>query len=180
MNGNYCDNHHNWSNAFASRLCDSISDSDILGYFTAELNEEHKFSSSDVNTARMYEVWHDFFALKYKEMDAFLLFYYSLNRILHKLKNEKSVTVTDDVFVNSYCVKATETPELQHEVKYLLKRGAQPYAEILELIHVDYRSQDTGERIRDSVTASSTIARGGKAGGDLVMLSGVVDVNKMT
>ena len=61
----YCDNHSNWSEAFASRLRDSISESDILGYLATELNTENncakvwrvikeKLSSADVTTVRMY------------------------------------------------------------------------------------------------------------------------------
>ena len=64
--GDYCDNHPSWSSAFASRLRDSITDSNILGYLATELGTEHncakfwaeieaKLSSSDVKTARIYE-----------------------------------------------------------------------------------------------------------------------------
>ena len=35
----YCDNHSVWSEAFSSRLLDSVADSDILGYLLTELKE---------------------------------------------------------------------------------------------------------------------------------------------
>ena len=101
-------------------------------------------------------------------MDTFLSFYSSSKGILHKLKVDKPVAATDDIFIKSYFAKVIKTPELQHEVKKLLKGGTESYADILELIHADYRAQDTGERLRDPVTTSPVTARRGENSDDSV------------
>ena len=67
--------------------------------------------------------------------------------------------MTDDTFLKSFFAKIIETPELQHEAKKLLKDGGESCIEILDLIHSDFRAQDTGERMRDSVTLGSTSRR---------------------
>ena len=56
-------------------------------------------------------------------MDSFISFYSSSKGILHKLKEELSIAATDDVFLKSYFEKMIKTPELQFEVKKLLKGG---------------------------------------------------------
>lgn len=84
-NTQYCDNHPSSSRAFASRLRDSISESDILGYLAEELDKEDncatvwaaikdKLSSTGVKTARVYGYWQDIFGLKCEDMDNFLSF----------------------------------------------------------------------------------------------------------
>ena len=84
-NTQYCDNHPSSSRAFASRLRDSISESDILGYLAEELEKEYncatfwaaikdKLSSTGVKTARVYGYWQDIFGLKCEDMDNFLSF----------------------------------------------------------------------------------------------------------
>merc|ERR1740124_1525560 len=91
-------------------------------------------------------------------MDSFLFFYSSSKGIIHKLKVNKSVAVTDNCF-KSYFAKVIETPELQFEVKKLLKGGPESYTDILDLIRSDFYAQDTGEKIRDSVTTLTTSRR---------------------
>jgi len=87
-------------------------------------------------------------------------------RILHKLKEKNSIAATDDNFIKSYFAKVIEIPELQYEVKKLLRGGSESGQGILDLIHADYRAQDTGERIRGQVSTTTTIVRRSKVGGD--------------
>ena len=61
--------------------------------------------------------------------------------------------------LKSFFAKVIETPELQHEAKKLLKGGGETCTEILDLIHSDYRVQDIGERMQDSVTTCYTSRR---------------------
>ena len=95
-------------------------------------------------------------------MDYFLSFYSSSKGIIHKLRIKKLVTVTDNIFLKLYFAKVIETPELQFEVKKLLKGGPASYTDIMELIHSEFRAQDTGEKTRKSVTTLSTATQRGK------------------
>ena len=78
------------------------------------------------------------------------------------MKTNKSVAVTDDTFLKAYFAKVIKAPGLQQEVKKFLKGGTDSYETILELIHSDYRAQETGEAMRDSVknTYLSALRRG--------------------
>ena len=126
--GQYCNNHSKWSSAFASRVRDPIFKSNILGYLSTELERENncakvwteiksKLTSSDVLTAEVYAFWQELFGLSFVDMDSFLPFYNSVKKLLHQLKEHKSIAVTDDVFLKSLFAKVIQTPELQHEAK---------------------------------------------------------------
>ena len=166
----HCDNHPAWSGAFASRLRGALSNSSILQYLSTELEDEancakvwraiqSKLSTADVKIARMSQDWHDLFGLKCEDMDSFLSFYSSSKKILHKLKKSKSIAVTDNVFLKSYFAKVIQTPELQHEVKNLLKGDKASYGAILEMIASDYNAQSTNESMRDGAYKPQSILR---------------------
>ena len=75
----------------------------------------------------MYYDWQDLFGLTCEDMDACLAFYSSSKILLHKLKKNTPIAVTDDIFLKSYFSKVLETPELQHEANKLLKgEGPRP------------------------------------------------------
>ena len=61
--------------------------------------------------------WQQLFGLKCEDKDSFLHFYSRSKSILHKLKKNKSIAVTDDIFLRAYFAKVIEAPELQTEVK---------------------------------------------------------------
>ena len=90
------------------------------------------------------------------------------------------MAVTDDIFLKAYFAKVIQAPELQTEVKKLLKGGASSYATILELIHEDYRAQETGEQLRDSITHTpqSVLRRSKTEGDDTATSSKAVKVKK--
>lgn len=142
----HCEDNPKWSSAFASHTRDSISKSNILGYLSTELKRENncadvwvtiksKLISSDVLTVDVYDFWQEPFGLSCVDMDSFLPFYNSVKKLLHQLKEHKSIAVTDDVFLKSFFAKIIETPELQHEAKKLLKDGGETCIEILDLTH---------------------------------------------
>ena len=56
-----------------------------------------------------------------------------------------------------------EAPELQTEVKKLISDSSGTYETILELIHQDYRAQETGDTLRVSTPASTLSSRRSKA-----------------
>ena len=81
----YCKSNPSWSDAFASRLRESIRESDILGFLATELEAVKNcatvwdkiishLSSSDVKTARMMANWNQLFNLKCEDNDSFLSF----------------------------------------------------------------------------------------------------------
>jgi len=106
----YCADHFAWSEAFSSRLLDSVADSDILGYLSTELKDEgncaevwYKITSclqtSDLTMARIMQHWSDFFALRCTSMDNFPLFYSGVKKVTHKLREAKSIAITDVTFL---------------------------------------------------------------------------------
>ena len=105
---------------------------------------------------------HNLFGLKCEDMDSFLLFYSSSNKILHKLKKSKTITVTYDVFLKSYFAKVVQTLELQYEVKKLLKGGQESYGAILEMIAADFNAQSTNEVMRNKAKSTGTLRQVGK------------------
>ena len=50
----------------------------------------------------MYYNWQEHFGLTYEDMDTSFAFYLSFKRLLHKLKKNTSIAVTDDIFLNFY------------------------------------------------------------------------------
>ena len=80
----------------------------------------------------MSQDWQELFSLRCETMDTFLAFYSSSKRILYKLKKSKSIAASDDVFLKSYFAKHIEVPELQHEVKELLKGSPDSYLSIID------------------------------------------------
>ena len=157
----YCAKSIAWSGAFASRIRESISDSDILGFLATELKNEDNcavvyerikghLSSSDVKTARTFAHWMDFFALKCTNRDEFLSFYSSAKKLLFKLEEADSVAATDDMFLRAYLAKVIEAPELQQQTKKFLLDDQDSYKDILEKVHRDYRAMETGEQMRDN------------------------------
>ena len=73
-------------------------------------------------------------------MDSFLSFYSSSKDIIHKLKVNKLVAVTDDIFLKSYFAKVIDTYEFQSEVKKFLKGGPKLYTDMMDIIHSDFRA----------------------------------------
>lgn len=80
----------------------------MLGYLSTEFERENncakvlaeiksKFTSSDVITAEMYDIWQELFGLSCVDMDSFLPFYNNVKKLLNQLKEHKSIIVTDDV-----------------------------------------------------------------------------------
>ena len=165
----FCMSHPTWSGAFASRLRESIADSSILGFIATEAESEtnsatlwakikKQLTSADLQMARAMAHWNILFGLKCEEKDSFLEFYSQAKSIIFKLKRDKSVAIGDDIFLRAYFAKVIEAPELQTEVKKLISDKNGTYESILELIHKDYRAQETGDALRDVNPSSQTTA----------------------
>jgi len=127
-----CNNSPFWSGAFASRLRESIEESDILLFFAAELDWENNcarvwtriechLSSTDIKTARLMTNWSSLLSTKCEDRDSFLSFYSKTKGILHKLTKGNLIAAKDDVFLKAYFVIAIEAKELQTEVKGFLR-----------------------------------------------------------
>ena len=106
--------------------------------------------------------WSELFGLRCESYDQFLSFYSKTKGLIHKLKTNNSIAVTDDTFLKAYFAKVIDAPELQQEVKKFSKGGTQTYDAILELIHSDYRAQETGEALRDTNPSVPSALRRGK------------------
>ena len=116
-------------------------------------------NSADPTIAQTMAHWNILFGLKCEEKDDFLQFYSKSKSIVHKLKRDKSVAVTDDIFLRAYFSKVIEAPELQTEVRKLIKDKKGSYKSILEEIHQDYRAQETGDALRNDAPSSVVTAR---------------------
>jgi len=70
----------------------------------------------------------------------------------------------DESFLPAFFTKAIDAPELKDEAKLFLKDFSQSPETILELIHADYRAQETGDQLCDTdvvVKPRSIIRRAG-------------------
>ena len=65
----------------------------------------------------------------------------------------------DDIFLHTYFSKVIEVPELQNEVRKLIKDKTCSYETILELIHQDYRVKETGDALRNDTLSSIVTSR---------------------
>ena len=108
----FCNANLSWSDAFASRLRESIRESDILGFIATEMKADKncarvwlrinkQLSSADVKTARMMAQWSELFGFRCENIDSFLSFYSKMKGLIHKLKTNKSVAITDDIFLKA-------------------------------------------------------------------------------
>ena len=169
----FCQDNISWSGAFASRIRESVASSDTLGYLATEQENEtncaklwaivqHELTSSELTMARAMSLWNQVFGLKCEERDDFQQFYSKVKGLLFKLKKVKSVAVTDDVFLRAYFAKVIQAPELQTEVKKLITDKNGDYESILQLIHDDFRAQETNDSLRDVATVTGKSARRGK------------------
>ena len=102
------------------------------------------------------------FLLKCEDIDSFLAFYSSFKRILYKLKKSKSITVSDDVFLQSYFAKVIQMTELRHKVKKLLKGGKESHMAILDMVHSDFNAQLTNESMLDEAKTSGILRQSGE------------------
>ena len=166
----FCSSHITWSGAFAYRIRDSVAHNDILSFMATEEEKEDNcaklwkmvvgnLSSADLTMDRTMDHWNLLFGLKYEEKDNFLQFYSKSKSVVYKLKRDNSVAVTDDIFLRAYFSKVIEAPELQTEVRKLIKDKAGSYESILEDIHKDYRAQETGDALRNDTPSSIVTSR---------------------
>ena len=117
-----------WLRAFASRIRESIAESDILSFLATELDGEENFvrvwirlerhlSSTDIQNARVMTNWSSLLSTQYEDRDSFLFFYSNTKGILHKITKGNSIPDKDDVFLKAYFSMAIEAKELQMEVR---------------------------------------------------------------
>ena len=66
--------------------------------------------------------------------------------------------MTDNVFLKAHFAMIIEAPELQAEVRGFLKDTDSTYSEVLEIIHADYRAQNTAKDVRGASGANTTTA----------------------
>ena len=169
----FCKENISWSGAFASRIRESVASSDTLGYLATEQENEtncaklwaivqDELTSSELTMARAMSLWNQVFGLKCEDRDDFQQFYSKVKGLLFKLKKVKSVAVTDDVFLRAYFAKVIQAPELQTEVKKLITDKDGDYESILQLIHDDFRAQETNDSLRDVPSVTGKSARRGK------------------
>jgi len=132
-----------------------------MGFLAIILNKENNcavcwtkivqhLSSADLKVGRVLKLWQQFFLLRCIDKADFLRFYSDAKSILHKLKEAKSVAVSDDNFLRAFFAKAIDAPEFTEQTKLFLKDFEQTPVAILELVHADNRAQETGEILRDN------------------------------
>ena len=157
----WCTKNIEWSGAFASRIRESIKHNDILGFIATQEESQKNcaklwdtvtahLTSSDLTMARAMAHWNTLFSLKCEDRDTFLHFYSKAKSMVFKLKRDNSTAIKDDIFLRAYFAKAIEAPELQTNVKKLVTDRAGTYDTILELIHKDFRAQETNDALRDN------------------------------
>ena len=127
-----------------------------------ECSANTHLTSPDLKMARAMAHWNLLFGLKFESRDDFLAFYNTVKGTIWKLKRDSSVAIKDDTFLRAYLARVIDAPELQHEVKKLISDSSRTYETILELIHADYRAQETGDTLRNVATANQLTSRRGR------------------
>jgi len=113
-----------WSGAFASRLRESIAESDMLSFLATELDGENNYAtvwariewlllSTDIKTATVMTNWSSLLSTMCEYPDSFLRFYSKTKGIFKKLTKFNSIADRDDVFLNAYFSMTIEAKELQ-------------------------------------------------------------------
>ena len=81
-------------------------------------------------------------------MDAFPLFYNGVKKVVHKLREARSIAVTDDTFLKAFLSGSISCEDLKTEAKEVLMEGTETHDKIMDKIHVDYCAQTSGEQMR--------------------------------
>ena len=159
----HCQSNLEWSFAFASRILEAISDSSVLEFLDAELEQEKvcatvwgkiqdHLSSSALSRARVRGHWRKLWRLRCDDVSGFLTFYSKVRSIHHKLVQADSKAIKDDDMIRSYFIEAISATELQEESKKFIKDDTRDAFQILEDVHKDYRALETRDHIRDDST----------------------------
>ena len=171
----YCSINTSWSGAFASRLRKSVADSSTMGFLATTLEKQDNcaicwsqiqdhLTTSELKVGRVLRLWQDFFKLRCDDKGQFLAFYSSATQIIHKLQAVSSIAIGDDTFLRSFFAKAIDAEELKDEAKLFLKDMTKDPIAILQLVHSDFRAQDTRDQLRDDdIGKSKSILRRAEA-----------------
>ena len=90
------------------------------------------------------------------------MFYSGLKKVTHKLREEKSIAVTDDTFLKEFLSGSISCEDLKTEAKIFLMEGTETYNKIMDKIHVDYYAQTRGKQMRVNNSLSTKKLRRGK------------------
>ena len=118
--------------------------------------------------ARIMQHWSDFFALRCISMDDFPLFYIGVKKVTHKLREAKSIAVTDDTFLKAFLSSSISCEDLKTESKRFLMEGTETYNIIMDRIHGDYCAQTSEEKMRvDNSSSAKQFCRGKQSNASL-------------
>ena len=116
------DNSPYWSGACASRLRESIPESDILSFLATEWmtrtimpecgSELRSTCCQNIKTACIMTNWSSLLPTEYENRDSFLTFYYKTKGILHTLTKSNSIAATGNVFLKANFSTTIEAKEL--------------------------------------------------------------------
>ena len=96
-------------------------------------------------------------------MDDFPLFYSGVEKVTHKLREAKSISVTDDTFLKVFLSGSISCEDLKTKSKGFLMEGTKTYNKIMDKTHVGYHVQTSGEQICISNSSSTNQLRRGKS-----------------
>ena len=82
-------------------------------------------------------------------MDDFSLLNSGVKKVTYKLRENKSIAVTDNTFLKAFLSGSISCEDLKTEAKGFLMEGTETYDKIMDKIHVDYRAQMSGEQMRN-------------------------------
>ena len=95
-------------------------------------------------------------------MDDLPLFYSSVKKVTHKLREARSIAITDDTFLEAFLSGSISWKDLKIKSKGFLMEDTDAYDKIMDKIHVDYRAQTSGEQMRVCNSSSTKQLRRGK------------------
>ena len=169
-----CTDNLDWSKAFTSRVRTAIKDHAEISYLATQYQAEENcavffqnltkiLETREVQLTRECHLWLSLLNLKCDDIDSFGTFFSDMNTLLIKLKNDKSVALTDDNLLRVLLHRAIDVPELETVVaKFLSNTKKSATALFIGDVNQAYRTHKSSEKNRDKASSSSAKARKAK------------------
>ena len=162
---NLCNANKEFSQAYASRLRNSIAHNDELKYIVTTHRDEDNCAklwkvlydtlmSQKLSLSRECALWKELFDLRCDDLDKFPLFYSEAVSKFHDLGRLKSVAAKDDKFKRVFLHKNIDVEELRHSTKKFLSDLSSDSDKLLDEVKRDYSTLKASEHIKDNAPGS--------------------------
>ncbi len=160
-----CASNKEFSQAFASRLRESIVDNAELMYIATKHKDEDNcdklwallnktLMSQKLTLSRECALWKDLFNLHCNKIDDFPKFYSNSVSTFHNLKELSSIAETDDNFKRVFYHKHLDVAKLKDSTKLFVTDYSSTAEDLLDGVKRDYGTFQASESIKDDKPGS--------------------------